>query len=114
MRIAAPALLLALALAACGGGAQDPVENTADQLEQAAEQSDPAAAAVLENAADDVREQNSVAPADEALEKAGNAAAATAARPQRQPAPPSQGAKPHAAGDPVPPPKVPADKGDGR
>jgi hypothetical protein len=49
MRALAPVLLLALA--ACTDQ-QSRAENTADQLENAAEQSDPAAAEVLENAAD--------------------------------------------------------------
>ena len=57
-----PALML---LAACGG------QSNNDQLEQAAEQSDPAAAAVLENAA-----ENGMDP-QQALEQAGNAQAAT-------------------------------------
>ena len=65
--------LAALALASCGGGQQDPVENTAGQLEEAAEQSTPAAAEVLEERADAVREQNSLAPAEGALDAAGNA-----------------------------------------
>lgn len=65
-----PAFLLALG--ACGGE-QTAAENTADQLDQAAEQSDPAAAEVLENAADEVRDQNSLAPANQALENAANA-----------------------------------------
>ncbi|HEY0627467.1 MAG TPA: hypothetical protein VGD10_12150 [Allosphingosinicella sp.] len=78
MRRLAFAAFGTLALAACGGGEQrDPVENTAEQLENAAEQSDPAAAPVLENAADQVREQNSTAPAQGALEAAGNAQAGT-------------------------------------
>lgn len=62
----------ALALAGCGGE-QNAVDNTADQLEEAAEQSTPAAAEVLENRADAVIEQNSLAPANGALEAAGNA-----------------------------------------
>ena len=64
--------LAALALVSCGGE-QDPVENTAEQLEEAAEQSSPAAAEVLGNRADQVIEQNSLAPANGALEAAGNA-----------------------------------------
>jgi len=99
------ALILAasVALASCGGN-DTAVENTAAQLENAAEQSDPAAAAVLENRADQVLEQNSTAPAQGALEAAGNAqATGTQAGPI---APESQQAKPHAPGDPVPPPKV--------
>jgi hypothetical protein len=98
------ALILAAAvtLAACGGP-DNAVENTAASLDNAAEQSDPAAAAVLENRADQVLEQNSTAPAQGALEAAGNAQASGNAGPM---APPAQQAKPHAAGDPVPPPKV--------
>jgi hypothetical protein len=83
----APALSV---LAACGQ--QSPAENKADQLDEAAEQSDPAAAEVLENAADQVREQDSTQPAEGALENAANAAA---------PAPAPQ--------DTMPPPKVPPD-----
>ena len=101
MKPLAPALAFA-ALAACGGGSNQ-VENTAAQLENAADQSDPAAAAVLDNAADQVLEQNSVAPAHGALEAAGNA---QVQRPVGQTPPPAQQAKPHAPGDPVPPPKV--------
>lgn len=59
------------ALASCGGGNE--VENTAAQLENAADQSDPAAAAVLDNAAEQVLQQNSTVPAQGALEAAGNA-----------------------------------------
>jgi len=99
--------LLALAavttLSACS---QTPAENTAEQLENAAEQSDPAAAAVLNNAAEQVLEQNSTAPAQGALQAAGNAQVeGTRAGPMP---PEAQQAKPHAPGDPVPPPKVKA------
>ena len=89
------ALIAPLILAGCGqsGG------NEADALERAAEQSTPEAADVLRNAAD--RGAN----VQEAMQAAGNAQAA-AARPPT--APPTQGAKPHAAADPVPPPKIPA------
>lgn len=65
-----PMLLLATA---CGGG-----ESTADRLEDAAEQSDPAAAQVLNNTAEALREQEGPAPpgtAQEALERAGEAQA---------------------------------------
>lgn len=106
MKLTAALAISALALSACGGGG-NAVENTAEQLQNAAEQSDPAAAQVLENAADQVLEQNSTAPAQGALEAAGNAQAAGAARPGQK-APPAQGAKPHAPGDLVPPPKVKA------
>lgn len=102
------AALAALAVAACGSGGS-PAENTASALDNAAEQSTPGAAAVLENAADQIRDENIAAPLDapgspaqKALEEAAivdNPAGRTAA-------PPSQGAKPHAKGDPVPPPKV--------
>ena len=100
-RTAVIAVLLA-PLPACGGGG-DAVENTAAQLENAAAQSDPAAAAVLNNRAEEVLEQNSTGPAQGALEAAGNAQLqSTNAGPMT---PPKQ-AKPHQPGDPVPPPKV--------
>jgi hypothetical protein len=73
----APALIALTAvtgLAACGGG--DPAENTADQLEAAADQSTPEAADVLDNAADRIEEGetgNASATAQEALNQAGNA-----------------------------------------
>ena len=99
-------LLAALGLAACGP--QSPAENTAEALENAAEHSTPEAAAVLENAAEEIRESNSTAPISEpgspgqkALEQAGAAQA-----PSKAPASPPVGAKPHAKGDPVPPPKI--------
>ena len=82
-----------LALAGCGqDGAAD---NNAAALERAAEQSTPEAADVLVNAA-----ENGTAVQD-AMQAAGNAQAGAVAPP------PQQGAKPHAPGDPVPPPKVP-------
>lgn len=73
-----PAILLAASLAACGDGG--PRENTAEQLEEAAEQSDAAAAPILENAADRIREEETVPPdaaAQNALARAGNAQAET-------------------------------------
>jgi hypothetical protein len=92
--VALSALLpLALALGACGQQS-----DSAAALENAAEQSTPEAADVLRNAA----EQG--ANVQEAMQAAGNAQADTVA-------PPSQGAKPHAPGDPVPPPKVPTGPG---
>jgi ABC-type glycerol-3-phosphate transport system substrate-binding protein len=68
------ALAAILALAACGGG-QSPAENTAENLEEAAEQSTPEAADVLENAADRIEDQNITDPAaaQNALQEAGNA-----------------------------------------
>ena len=74
-----------LALAACGGGGQSQSENQAEALEEAAEQSDPAAAQVLENTADAVREGD--ANAQQALQQAGNAQAATVPQPQQTPPP---------------------------
>ena len=72
---------LAIALAALGmagcGSPDSPVENQAEALEAAAESSTPEAADVLENRADQVREQG-VAEAnalDNALKDAGNAQA---------------------------------------
>ena len=88
-------LLAPLILAGCGQGGG----NEADALDRAAEQSTPEAADVLRNAAD--KGVNVQA----AMQAAGNAQAAAS---QAQPAPPTVGAKPHAPGDPVPPPKIPA------
>lgn len=101
------------ALSACGGSS--PSDNAAEQLERAADQSNPEAANVLENAADQVRDSNVADPnaaVQGAMQAAGNAQAASVpgnAAPQAAPAP--KGAKPHAPGDPVPPPKMPAGKG---
>jgi hypothetical protein len=108
----APAFAFAAALGLAACGQQSPAENTAAALEEAAEQSTPEAAAVLENQAEQIREQNVTAPISEpgspgqqAMQAAGNAQAkgTGGAAPQ---APPPQGAKPHAKGDPVPPPKI--------
>ena len=64
----------ALAIAGCGGS-DSPAENRAEALEEAAEYSTPAAAEVLENKADQLREQNVADPAavQNALQAAGNA-----------------------------------------
>ncbi len=87
------ALAVPLMLAGCGqNGAAD---NNAAALERAAEQSTPEAADILRNAAE------SGANVQDAMQAAGNAQVPTQA-------PPQQGAKPHAPGDPVPPPKIPA------
>jgi hypothetical protein len=102
MKISAFAFAAFLGLAACSGE-QSQSENTADALENAAEQSTPEAAAVLENEADRIREQNVTAPIDapgspaqNALQAAGNAQA---------------GAPPRPAGDATPPPRTSADEG---
>ena len=102
------AFAAAFALSACGGSSE--ADNTAAALEEAASQSTPEAAAVLENAAEQIQEQNVIAPisqpgspGDQAMKAAGQAQAKAQAVPV---APKSQGAKPHAKGDPVPPPKV--------
>ena len=74
----APALiapLALLALTACGGGGS-PAENTADQLEAAADQSSEPAADVLDNAADRIEEGDVADPnlaAEQALNEAANA-----------------------------------------
>ena len=90
LALAAPLLLLA------GCGQNGAADNSAAALERAAEQSTPEAADILRNAAD------GGANVQDALQAAGNAQVATQA-------PPQQGAKPHAAGDPVPPPQIPAE-----
>jgi hypothetical protein len=58
--IALPALAL---LAACAGGADDQAQVQADQLDNAAEQSTPEAAATLENQADAIRDNGAVGSA---------------------------------------------------
>ena len=95
-----------LLLSACGGGGQ--ADQTADKLEEAAEQSDPAAAAALENSAESIREGESGANAQEAMQDAGNAQAETV---QPQQAPPSMQAQPNRTGQQTPPPKVPTGGG---
>lgn len=89
LALAAPLLLLA------GCGQDSAADNTAEALERAAEQSTPEAADILRNA-------DPGADVQDVLQEAGNAQAPTVA-------PPQQGAKPHAPGDPVPPPKIPAE-----
>ncbi|HEX8214246.1 MAG TPA: hypothetical protein VF582_02105, partial [Allosphingosinicella sp.] len=89
------------------GGGQSQAENNAEALEEAAEQSDPAAAQVLENAADAAREGNG--SAQQALQNAGNAQAATVPQPQQ--APPSMQAQPNRTGQQTPPPKQPTGAG---
>jgi hypothetical protein len=76
MIVAAAATLLAMT----GCAKSDSVENNADLLENAAEQSTPEGAEALRNAADEIRDANvSSAPADpngpvqKAMERAGNA-----------------------------------------
>ncbi len=103
---AAPLALLALVaidLAACGSGGEQGATNSVEQLDEAAAQSDPAAAQAIEDAA-----ANGATP-QEALQAGGNAQAATVAPGQPQ-AMPTQGsvtgAKPHAPGEPVPPPQT--------
>jgi hypothetical protein len=112
IRSAFPLLATLGALAGCGGSS--PADNAASQLESAADQSSPAAANVLDNAADQLRDSN-VTDTNAAVQgamQAGNAQAAQpAAAPPGRPSPPTVGAKPHAAGDPVPPPKLKAGKG---
>ncbi|WP_420138853.1 hypothetical protein [Sphingomonas sp.] len=88
MRAIPPILALCLALAACGSGSTGagPTNDQAGALDNAAQQSDPAAAAELRNQADDLRaegtEGNVADPnsrAQQALQSAGNAAAANPA-----------------------------------
>ena len=91
MRAAIPVLLACLTLGACGRG-----HSQADQLDRAAAQSDPAAAAELHNQADALRDNGSDAnvadpngPAQAALQSAGNVVAENAstssARPEQKP-----------------------------
>ncbi|MEO7178212.1 MAG: hypothetical protein ABIW83_05160 [Allosphingosinicella sp.] len=91
-------LALAVPLLMVGCGQDKAADNNADALKRAAEQSTPEAEDILRNAAD------SGGNVQDALQAAGNAQAAAQAAPGQQ----QKGAKPHAPGDPVPPPKVPA------
>ena len=83
MKIAlfAAAAAASMSLVACGG--QSPAESTAENLEEAAEYSTPEAANVLDNAADQIRDQNVQDPAvaQQALDAAGNAQAGNVAPP---------------------------------
>ena len=88
-------LALAAPLMLAGCGQNSAADNQAAALERAAEQSTPEAADILRNAAD------GGGNVQDALQAAGNAQAESEA-------PPQQGAKPHAAGDPLPPSKIPA------
>lgn len=95
-------LLVAVDLAACGGAEQQPT-NSVEQLDEAAAQSDPAAAQAIEDAA-----ANGASP-QEALQAGGNAQAQTVPQGQPQIMPMENGAtgaKPHAPGEPVPPPQT--------
>lgn len=73
----AVALTAFFLLAACGGS--EPAENAADRLDEAADQSGPAAEQVLENSADALRDAGNVnaaeadAAAQQALNEAGDA-----------------------------------------
>ena len=69
-----PALLALAACGSAGDGNRAASENVADQLEDAAEVSNPAAAPVLENGAEQIREQGGdAADAQNVLQEAGNA-----------------------------------------
>lgn len=108
---AALALAGAAMLAACSQS-----DEQADRLENAAAQSDPAAAEVLRNEAAAIREGDTntnlsdpSSPAQGALANGGEAQLATP--PSAQPTAPvgqattsTEQAKPHSPGDPVPPP----------
>jgi hypothetical protein len=88
-----PLIATCLFLAACNHGS-DQAAQTNDQagaLDNAAQQSDPAAAPVLRNEAEDLRGNGSEAnlsdpnsPAQNALEAAGKAAASNSSTPSRQ------------------------------
>jgi hypothetical protein len=99
--LSAFAALGALLVAACGGG-KSPADNSAAALDNAASQSTPEAAAILNNSAEQIRAGNVSDPnaAQAAMQAAGNAQAAGTNHSGRL------GAKPHRAGGPVPPPKI--------
>lgn len=99
-------LLLFATLGACGG-ADTKAEQSADQLEKAADQSDPTSAAILDNAADQVRDTGDTSalsdpnsPAQKALENAAavnptGASSNVAATTAPTPAPPPKQALPN-------------------
>ena len=104
-----------LSLAACSGGASDQADAQADQLENAAQQSTPEAAEVLEQQADAIRDNGTAgAPGQpgsavqQAMEKAGQAQATNAAgaAPAPSATPESKQALPHGAEKGNPPPKT--------
>ena len=95
---------------ACHSGASQ-----ADQLDKAANQADPAAADVMRNEADQIRENGSDAnisapssPVQSAMQNAGEADANASTSNNISPPPtsPQTQAKPHHAGDTVPPPQT--------
>ncbi|MBW8910853.1 MAG: hypothetical protein JF564_02920 [Sphingomonas sp.] len=96
-------IVLAIGLLGVAACQKSPADKAADQLDNAAAQSDPAAAETLENAADALRD-NDDANVAAAVQNA-MSAAGTAQAPVEQPGGPTQ-AKPHEAGDPVPPPQT--------
>jgi hypothetical protein len=100
------AALCALLAAGCGGS-KTPAENSAAMLDNAASQSGPEAAGVLNSDARMIREKNISDPnaVQAAMQDAGNAQSVGAHRNGQL------GAKPHAAGDPVPPPKLKGGQG---
>jgi DNA-binding ferritin-like protein len=81
MRPITPACLAAAALLACAP--ERPAENVAETLEEAAEQSTPEAADVLENHAERIREEGAVPPG--AVENALNEAAEAQVGNRQQP-----------------------------
>ena len=105
-----PLLLLA---AACSGGASDTNEAQADKLDNAAEQSTPEAAEVLEQQAGDIRANGAEgqmgqpgSTVQDAMAKAGEAQTTNAATPAPAPTPQSKQALPHGAEKGNPPPKT--------
>lgn len=114
MKDAALSLIALLTLSACGG-ASDQADAQADKLDNAAEQSTPEAAAVLENQADMIRENGAAGAAgqpgssvQQAVEKAGEAQTTNAigAAPAPSATPQSKQALPHGAEKGNPPPKT--------
>jgi hypothetical protein len=105
-----PLLILA---AACSGGTSDASEAQADKLDNAAEQSTPEAAEVLERQADAIRADGAEgqmgqpgSSVQDAMAKAGEAQATNAAAPAPAPTPQSKQAVPHGAEKGNPPPKT--------
>jgi hypothetical protein len=107
------ALAPLLILAACSGGPNDASEAQADKLDNAAEQSTPEAAEVLEQQADAIRANGADgqmgqpgSTVQNAMAKAGEAQAANAATPAPSTTPQSKQALPHGAEKGNPPPKT--------